>query len=116
MVDMTIARQVNSLFIFGIPGVGKTSLVIERFAAANMVEGKDYLLNRTMQPLAQVKDKIQVIGGLTDLSAMAGEDGGGDHARANGTFLTGVRIKKTGGADFHAGISADQVMAQQLPR
>jgi hypothetical protein len=77
-------------------------------------EGKDYLLNRTMQPLAQVKDKIQVIGGLTDLSAMAGEDGGGDHARANGTFLTGVRIKKTGGADFHAGISADQVMAQQL--
>jgi hypothetical protein len=77
-------------------------------------EGKDYQLNRTMQPLAAVKDKIQVIGGLTDLSANAGGDGGGDHARANGTFLTGVRIKKTGGADFHAGISADQVMAQQL--
>jgi hypothetical protein len=77
-------------------------------------EGKDYVLNRTMQPLAKVQDKIQVIGGLTDLSAMAGADGGGDHARANGTFLTGVRIKKTGGADFHAGVSADQVMAQQL--
>lgn len=77
-------------------------------------EGKDYVLNKTMQPLANVKDKLQVFSGLTDLSATPGSDGGGDHARANGTFLTGVRIKKTGGNDFHAGISADQIMAQQI--
>jgi len=77
-------------------------------------EGKDYTLNKTMEPLAKVKDKIQVFGGLTDLSATPGADGGGDHARANGTFLTGVRIKKTGGNDFHAGVSADQIMAQQI--
>jgi hypothetical protein len=51
---------------------------------------------------------------LTDLSALGGADGGGDHARAGGTFLTSVRIKKTGGADFHAGVSVDQVMAQQV--
>ena len=75
---------------------------------------KDFTLNRTMEPLANVKDKIQILGGLGDLSANPGADGGGDHARANGTFLTGVRIKKTNGADFHAGISADQVMAQQI--
>ena len=25
-----------------------------------------------------------------------------------------MRIKKTGGNDFHAGISADQIMAQQI--
>jgi hypothetical protein len=77
-------------------------------------EGKDYTLNKTMEPLAKVKDKIQVFGGLSDLSANGGPDGGGDHARANGTFLTGVRIKKTGGNDFHAGVSADQIMAQQI--
>jgi hypothetical protein len=77
-------------------------------------EGKDYVLNRTMQPLAGFKDKIQVLGGLTDLPAEPGADGGGDHARANGTFLTGVRIKKTSGNDFHAGVSADQVIAQQM--
>ena len=76
--------------------------------------GKDFTLNRTMEPLANVKDKIQILGGLNDVSANPGADGGGDHARANGTFLTGVRIKKTNGADFHAGISADQVMAQQI--
>jgi hypothetical protein len=77
-------------------------------------EGKDFELSRTLQPFANVKDKIQVFGGLTDLSAIGGADGGGDHARANGTFLTGVRIKKTGGADIHAGVSIDQVMAQQV--
>ena len=67
-----------------------------------------------MEPLANVKDKIQILAGLNDVSANPGADGGGDHARANSTFLTGVRIKKTNGADFHAGISADQVMAQQV--
>jgi hypothetical protein len=76
--------------------------------------GKDFTLNRTMEPLANVKDKIQILAGLNDVSANPGADGGGDHARANSTFLTGVRIKKTNGADFHAGISADQVMAQQV--
>lgn len=75
---------------------------------------KEFELNRTLKPLAKVKDKIQVVGGLTDLSAVGGADGGGDHARANGTFLTGVRIAKSGGSDFRAGISADQIMAQQI--
>jgi hypothetical protein len=76
--------------------------------------GSNFALNRTMAPLAKVQKHIQVLGGLTALSANAGPDGGGDHARANGTFLTGVRIKKTNGADFRAGVSADQVMAQQI--
>jgi len=77
-------------------------------------QDKAFELNRTLKPLANVKDKLQVFSGLTDNSAIAGPDGGGDHARANGTFLTGVRIKKTPGMDFHAGVSADQVMAQQI--
>ncbi|HSH15563.1 MAG TPA: DUF1552 domain-containing protein, partial [Verrucomicrobiae bacterium] len=77
-------------------------------------EGGDFELNRTMEPLAKVKPHLQVLGGLNNLSANAGMDGGGDHARANGTFLTGVRIKKTNGADVQAGISIDQVMAQQI--
>jgi hypothetical protein len=76
--------------------------------------GSDFTLNRTMAPLANVRQHIQVLGGLTALSANAGPDGGGDHARANGTFLTGVRIKKTNGADFRAGVSADQIIAQQI--
>jgi len=77
-------------------------------------EGMDFKLNRTMEPLANLRPHIQILGGLGDVSANGGPDGGGDHARANGTFLTGVRIKKTNGADFRAGVSIDQVMAQQI--
>ena len=60
------------------------------------------------------RSEVQVISGLEDLSANAGMDGGGDHARAGGTFLTGVRIKKTAGSDIYAGVSFDQVIAQRI--
>jgi hypothetical protein len=75
-------------------------------------EGKDFALAPTMEPLKELKDQIQVFGGLDHLNATAGSDGGGDHARASGVFLTGVRVKKTAGADIHAGVSIDQVIAK----
>jgi hypothetical protein len=47
---------------------------------------------------------------------VGGEDGGGDHARANGTFLTGLRLKKTAGSDIRAGVSVDQIAARHLEK
>src|SRR6266516_5662424 len=76
--------------------------------------GKDFELPRTLQPLEKVRHQLQVISGLDDLNANPGPDGAGDHARAGGTFLTGVRIKKTAGSDIYAGASIDQVVAQQI--
>ncbi len=76
--------------------------------------GTDFVLGRTMQPLEGLKDKIQVISGLDHRNATAGNDGAGDHARANGTFLTGVRVRKTAGADIQAGESIDQVVAGRV--
>jgi hypothetical protein len=76
--------------------------------------GKDFALSRTLGPLEKVRHELQVISGLEDISADPGPDGGGDHARAGGTFLTGVRIKKTSGSDIHAGESIDQVVASQI--
>jgi hypothetical protein len=76
--------------------------------------GRDFALSRTLQPLEKVRHEVQVISGLEDLSADPGPDGGGDHARAGGTFLTGVRIKKTAGSDIYAGTSIDQVVASQV--
>ena len=73
-----------------------------------------FALSPTLAPLANVHKQLQVISGLTDLCANAGPDGAGDHARASGTFLTGVRIKKTAGSDIHAGVSIDQVVANQI--
>jgi hypothetical protein len=76
--------------------------------------GANFQLSETLQPLQKVRDKITLISGLEDLSANPERDGAGDHARAGSTFLTGVRIKKTAGADLHAGASIDQVVAQQI--
>ena len=75
---------------------------------------RDFDLNTTMKPLEPIKGKIQVLGGVDNLSANPGRDGAGDHARASATFLTGVRVKKTAGADIHAGVSIDQLVAQKI--
>jgi hypothetical protein len=77
-------------------------------------EGKAFELAATMKPLEKVKNMIQVLGGLDHKEATPGPDGAGDHARASGTFLTGVRVKKTAGADIKAGASIDQVAARQI--
>jgi len=75
--------------------------------------GTDFELSRTLQPLADIRNKLQILGGLDDHSADGNEDGAGDHARANGTFLTGVRLKKSA-TEIRAGISIDQVFAREI--
>lgn len=76
--------------------------------------GHEFSLNKTMQPLEGLKSQIQVIGGLDHINATPGPDGAGDHARANATFLTGVRARKTAGADIHLGVSIDQLAADKI--
>ncbi|MBX3422542.1 MAG: DUF1552 domain-containing protein [Pirellulaceae bacterium] len=77
-------------------------------------EGYDYELPRTLQPLAGLKADFCVLSGLSHKKAEANGDGGGDHARALTTFLTGTQAKKTDGANIRAGISVDQVAARHL--
>jgi hypothetical protein len=77
-------------------------------------EGKNFELARTMQPLAELRQSFQILGGLDHQNATPGPDGAGDHARASGSFLTGVRVKKTAGADIHCGVSIDQIVANKI--
>jgi Protein of unknown function (DUF1552) len=70
-------------------------------------------LSPTLAPLEALKDWIQVCAGLDHRNAEGGKDGAGDHARANGTFLTGVRMRKSA-TDIHAGVSIDQVLAREI--
>src|SRR5947199_9141658 len=58
-------------------------------------EGANFTLGRTMQPLLPLQGSIQILGGLDHKNASAGNDGAGDHARANATVLTGARAGKT---------------------
>ena len=78
------------------------------------VEGTGFKLAKTMESLAPLQRSIQVLGGLDHRNATAGNDGAGDHARANATFLTGARARKTDSTDIQVGISVDQVAAQRV--
>jgi hypothetical protein len=77
-------------------------------------EGTDYELPPILQPLESLKSDVMVLTGLTCDKARANGDGAGDHARASSAFLTGAQARKTAGANFRSGVSADQVAAQRL--
>lgn len=71
-------------------------------------------LPRTLAPLEPLRQSLTVVSGLKHDKAFANGDGAGDHARATGTYLTGVQLKKTGGSDIRAGQSIDQRIAEHL--
>jgi hypothetical protein len=77
-------------------------------------EGADYPLPYLVEPLKAFKKDFCILSGLTADKARAHGDGPGDHARAMAAFLTGRQPRKTHGADIRAGISVDQVAAQQV--
>src|SRR6188768_3447174 len=71
-------------------------------------------LPETLKPLEKHMADVLILGGLAQRAATGGPDGAGDHARECGTYLTGVRLRKTNGADIYNGISVDQVLAQKV--
>lgn len=77
--------------------------------------GANYELTPVLQPLAAYRDRMLVLGGLAQNEA-GKQDGeiGGDHPRACTAFLTGAHARMTSGADLRAGISIDQVAAQEF--
>ena len=77
-------------------------------------EGAGFELPAILQPLAPFRDDLLVLSGLTCDKGRPNGDGGGDHARASSAFLTGCQARKTAGANFRSGISADQVAASRL--
>ncbi|MBI2808550.1 MAG: DUF1552 domain-containing protein [Planctomycetes bacterium] len=86
----------------------------------NMVEwtptatGADFTLPRILQPLAEVREYVSVLTGLTADKARPNGDGPGDHARAMAAFLTGAQPRKTAGSDIRVGLSVDQAAAARI--
>jgi hypothetical protein len=79
-----------------------------------ITEGPTFKLPHTLQPLLPFKDELLVLSGLTCDKARPNGDGPGDHARAMAAFLTCAQPRKTDGADIRAGVSVDQLCAQQV--
>ena len=76
--------------------------------------GKLTQLPNSLKPLQNHTSDFQVMSGLDHTKAYANGDGGGDHARANATFLTGCQAKKTAGKDIKVGVSVDQIAAEAI--
>jgi len=77
-------------------------------------EGAGFDLPHILQPLKDLQGDFNILTGLTADKARANGDGGGDHARALGAFLTGCQPRKTDGNDIRAGVSVDQVAAGRI--
>src|SRR4029077_9781676 len=77
--------------------------------------GSNFELSPTLKGLEPFKDKLIVVTGLFSDPAEALGDGGGDHSRASGSYLTGVHVKKSDSA-VENGISMDQIAAKAFER
>jgi hypothetical protein len=77
--------------------------------------GTNFELSPILTPLQPFRDKLVVVTGLYSDLAEALGDGGGDHSRASGTYLTGVHVKRSDTV-VEAGISMDQIVAKAFER
>jgi hypothetical protein len=76
--------------------------------------GANFELPEILQPLAAHRNHFSILSGLANHQGDELGDGGGAHARASASFLTGVHPRKTAGADIKTGISCDQIAANQI--
>ena len=87
-------------------------MMMQNYTPAQTGEG--YAMTPILKPLEPYREKFAVISGLAHKQAEALGDGGGDHGRSCGSYLTGVHVKKTEGADITSGPSMDQIVARQF--
>jgi Protein of unknown function (DUF1552) len=77
--------------------------------------GAGFEFSPTLAPLKAFRDQLIVVTNLFADEAEANGDGGGDHSRASGCYLTGVHIKKSD-SQLENGISMDQIAGKAFER
>jgi hypothetical protein len=102
------ARSPLRLAFFYVPN----GAIMEDWTPAS--EGTEFALPRILESLEPLRQDLNILTGLTCDKGRANGDGGGDHARASSAFLTGCQARKTAGANFRSGMSADQAAAVRL--
>ncbi|MEE2635680.1 MAG: DUF1552 domain-containing protein [Acidobacteriota bacterium] len=76
--------------------------------------GKGYAMTPVLQALEPFRDDMVVLSGMSNKGAETQSEGGGVHTRVHTAWLSGVRPKKTEGADIEAGTSIDQMAAAAI--
>jgi Protein of unknown function (DUF1552) len=77
--------------------------------------GSSFEFSPTLAGLQPFRDQLIVVTGLFSDQAEALNDGGGDHSRASGSYLTGVHIRKSDSIVENA-LSMDQIAAKSFEK
>ena len=77
--------------------------------------GGELNVHSILAPMAAFKDRMLVVTGLDNIQALSNADSG-QHPRAQSSWLTGCRAKKTDGPDIHLGTSLDQIIAKEYAK
>jgi hypothetical protein len=109
--DAPIIKRLG--FVYLPNGVAKNFTGVDNWTPRG--EGRDFEFSPILTPLAPYRERLTVITGLAQMQAEANEqDANGDHTKATASWLTGVRCKRTEGADVSNGISCDQIAADVI--
>lgn len=104
----TAAAPVQRLACFGVAN----GMHMPHFRPTTAANGFD--LSPILKPLESHRDRLVIVEGLSNSSADTKDIGGGPHARGAGAYLSGVRPKRTEGADIEGGKTIDQYAADTL--
>jgi hypothetical protein len=76
--------------------------------------GTEFEVTPILSPLAPLRDYLVIVSGLSNKAAENLNEGGGPHTRSHAAWLSGVRPKRTEGADITAAKTIDQYAADKL--
>src|SRR5437870_2573169 len=108
-LQKTAARPVRRLGVVYVPNGMNTAQWIPA------TDGPQFEFTPILQPVAPFRDRLLLMSGmLNNETAGRPGEGVGHHSRAQAAFLSGMHAKKTEGPDIHAGITMDQIAAEQL--
>jgi hypothetical protein len=77
-------------------------------------EGTGWEVPRIFKPLAAYRDKLTFVSGLANVAGDPLDASSGPHSRVSGCWLSGMRARRTEGADIQAGTTIDQYAAREL--
>jgi hypothetical protein len=76
--------------------------------------GKNFEMPSLLRPLDAFKDQVVVVTGTANTAIELDGVGSGPHTKCGGVWLHGNPLKRTEGADIHAGTTVDQLAAREL--
>jgi len=104
LLAQTAARPLPRLGFVYVPH----GAIMDKWTPAT--EGAGFEFTPILKPLEPFRDRLNVVSGLGHRAA----DTTAVHSLSPTTWLSGVRPKATQGVDAYAGVTADQIAAQQI--